>query len=128
MTIWLGLLKLNNSSKRIWYHSSKKIKVFLGIELFHSKNGLFMSQRRYVLDLLKDTGKMVAKHNTHVDYNCNLNFTDGKFVDDIGQFQRLVGKLIYLTITRHDITYVMSCVSQFMHALMTSHMNVVDRI
>ena len=58
---------------------------------------------------------MVAKLvNTLVDYNCKLNFTDFKHLDGIGQFQKLLGELIYLTITRPDITYVVSCVSQFM--------------
>ena len=58
---------------------------------------------------------MVAKPvNTPVVYNCKLNFTDVKPLDGIGQFKKLLGELIYLTITRPDITYVVSCVSQFM--------------
>ena len=39
-----------------------------------------------------------------------------------------MGKLIYLTITQLDITFVVSLISQFMHASKISHMDVVDRI
>jgi Reverse transcriptase (RNA-dependent DNA polymerase) len=35
-----------------------KLKYFLGIEVAHSSKGLFISQRKYVLDLLKETGKL----------------------------------------------------------------------
>jgi Reverse transcriptase (RNA-dependent DNA polymerase) len=35
-----------------------KLKYFFGIEIAHSFKGLFISQRKYVLDLLKETGKL----------------------------------------------------------------------
>ena len=44
------------------------------------------------------------------------------------QFQRLVGKLIYLDHTRPDIAFVVSCVSQFMHSPSKSQVDVVYRI
>ncbi|CAL9019273.1 unnamed protein product [Prunus brigantina] len=53
---------------------------------------------------------------------------DGELLSDVGQYQRLVGKLTYLTITRPDITYAVSLVSQFMHAPRTSHLTAVNRI
>ena len=40
----------------------------------------------------------------------------------------LVGKLIYLTHTKPDISYVVSMVSQFMHNPSNQHMGVVNRI
>ena len=44
------------------------------------------------------------------------------------QYQRLVGRLIYLAHTRPDIAYAVSVVSQFMHSPSVSHRNAVDRI
>ena len=44
------------------------------------------------------------------------------------RYQRLVGKLIYLSHTRPDIAYAISVVSQFMHRLSEDHMDVVTRI
>jgi len=44
------------------------------------------------------------------------------------RYQRLVGRLIYLSHTRPDITYAVSVVSQFMHTPSEDHMTVVIRI
>ncbi|XP_048229552.1 uncharacterized mitochondrial protein AtMg00810-like [Ricinus communis] len=63
-----------------------------------------------------------------METKAKLNLEDGDPLDDIGHYQRLVGKLIYLTVTRPDITYAVSMVSQFMHAPRTSHLDAVDRI
>ncbi|XP_015570351.2 uncharacterized mitochondrial protein AtMg00810-like [Ricinus communis] len=57
-----------------------------------------------------------------------LNLEDGNPLDNIGHYQRLVGKLIYLTITRPDINYAVSMVSQFIHAPRTSHLDAIDKI
>ena len=47
---------------------------------------------------------------------------------DKGWFQKLVGKLIYLSHTRPDIAYAVSIVSQFMHNPSEDHMDVIIRI
>jgi hypothetical protein len=39
-----------------------------------------------------------------------------------------VGKLIYLTVTRSDISYSISQISKFMHSPRTSHLYAIDRI
>ena len=43
-------------------------------------------------------------------------------------YQCLVGRLIYLTNTRPDLTFVVSVVNQFMHAPRTAHMDAVFHI
>lgn len=59
-----------------------------------------------------------------------LNIKDGKAVDEKEKsvYQRLVGKLIYLTLTRSDITYAVNLVSQFMHAPSDTYMQTTERI
>jgi hypothetical protein len=53
---------------------------------------------------------------------------EGKLLKDIGQYKKLVGKLIYLIVTRSDITFIVSLVSQFMHAPRITHLEAVDKI
>jgi hypothetical protein len=63
-----------------------------------------------------------------MESNKKLYLNEGEPLKDIGQYQRLVGKLIYLTVTRPDISFAVSLVSQFMHAPRTTHLEAVDRI
>ena len=63
-----------------------------------------------------------------MEVNKKLNIEEGQPLKDISQYQRLVGKLIYLTVTRPDIAYAVSVVSQFMHAPRTCHMDAIERI
>jgi ATP-dependent RNA circularization protein (DNA/RNA ligase family) len=49
-------------------------------------------------------------------------------LSDINQFQRLMSKLIYLIVTRPNISYSISQVSKFMHALRTSHLEAINEI
>lgn len=47
-----------------------KSKYFLGIEVAHSNRGIFISQQRYVLDLLKEKRKLGSKSvDTPIEFN-----------------------------------------------------------
>jgi hypothetical protein len=105
------------------------LRYFLGIEVARSKEGIFVSQRKYVLDLLVETGMLACKPiDTPIEQNHRL----GEDVDDTPvdreRYQKLVGKLIYLSHTRPDIAFAVSVVSQFMHAPCEKHMEAVYRI
>jgi Reverse transcriptase (RNA-dependent DNA polymerase) len=105
------------------------LKYFLGIEIAHSKNNLFISQIKYTLDLLKKIGKLGCKPiSTPIEYRSKLNSEDGEPLKDINQYQRLVRKLIYLTITIPDISFAVSQVSKFMHTPRTPHLEAVNKI
>ncbi|KAM1944452.1 hypothetical protein ACFX15_012668 [Malus domestica] len=93
-----------------------------------SSNGLFLHQCKYVLDLLQEANMLDCKPTiTHVDCKLRLN-TDGEAMHDVSYYQRLVGKLINLTITRPDITYAVSLASQFMQSPTVDHLHIVKRI
>ena len=104
------------------------LKYFLGIEMASSSKGLFLNQRKYVLDLLQDAKMMDAKPApTPLDSKLKLD-TTSEPLQSLQYYQHLVGRLIYLTITRPDITYAVSLVSQFMHAPTSFHLQLVKRI
>ena len=89
----------------------------------------FLSQRKYVLDLLSEVGMLECKPtDTSIVQNHQLGIYADQVPTDKGRYQRIVGKLIYLSHTRPDIAYVVSVVSQFMHCLSEAHMNAVTRI
>ncbi|RVW88304.1 Retrovirus-related Pol polyprotein from transposon RE1 [Vitis vinifera] len=106
-----------------------KLKYFLGIEIAQSSSGVVLSQRKYALDILEETGMLDCKPvDTPMDPNVKLVPGQGEPLGDPGRYRRLVGKLNYLTITRPDISFPVSVVSQFLQSPCDSHWDVVIRI
>lgn len=106
-----------------------RLKYFLGIEVAYSKQGIFISQQKYILDLLTETGKIGCKPmSTPTEPNSKLGKAKEEPPVDKAMYQRLVGKLIYLSHTRPDIAYAVSLISQFMHDPRESHLQVAYRV
>ncbi|RVW83299.1 Retrovirus-related Pol polyprotein from transposon RE1 [Vitis vinifera] len=83
-----------------------KLKYFLGIEIAQSSSGVVISQRKYALDILEETGMFDCKPvDTPMDPNVKLIPGQGEPLGDPRRYRRLVGKLNYLTITRPDISF-----------------------
>jgi len=92
------------------------LKYFLGIEVYKSKLGIFLSQRKYVLDLLAEIGMLDCKHvDTPIVQNHCLAEYPNQVPTNRERYQKLVGSLIYLSHTRLDIAYVVRLANQFMH-------------
>ena len=93
-----------------------KLKYFMGIEIAQSSSGVVLSQRKYALDIFEETGMYP---------NVKLVPEQGESLRDTGRYRRLIGKLNYLTITRSDISFLMSVVSQFLQSPCDNHCDVV---
>ncbi|GKC71804.1 putative RNA-directed DNA polymerase [Tanacetum coccineum] len=105
------------------------LKYFLGIEVLRSPKGIFICQKKYILDLLAEIGMINCKPaDTPMMVNQKLFMEKKAKLADKNRYQRLVGKLIYLSHTRPDIAYAVGVVSRFMHQPQVAHMNAVLRI
>ncbi|CAH9126696.1 unnamed protein product [Cuscuta epithymum] len=102
---------------------------FLGVQAVRNSKGVFLSQQKYVSDLLLRFHLHTLKSvRTPVATRTSLSLTDGELLADATEYRSMVGALQYLTLTRPDITYAVHLVSQFMHAPRTTHMLAVKRI
>jgi hypothetical protein len=105
------------------------LKYFLGIEVSRCKSGIFLSQRKYVLDLLKETGMTACKPvSTPLAEGMKLGIDRTQGSIDKGRYQRLVGKLMYLGHTRPNLAHALSVISQYMHNPGEQHMSAIMRI
>ena len=104
------------------------LKYFLGVEVMRSKCEIFLSQRKYVLNLLSETRKLAAKP-CQSPMAQSLHLTrEGELFEDPERYRRLVGKLNYLTVTRPDIAYSVSIVRQYMSSLIVDHWAAIKQI
>ena len=119
----------NHLSKEFEMKDLGPLKYFLGIEVSRSNKGIVLSQRKYALDLLQETGMSACQPvDTPVEAGLKLCVESNQVPVDKGRYQRLVGRLMYLSHTRPDLAYALSIVSQFMHNPGEQHMNAVIRI
>ena len=99
------------------------------MKVARSKRGIVVSQRKYIMDLLAKTGMSGCKtSDTLMDPNLKLGETCEGVPVEKGQYQRPVGKLIYLSHTRPDIAFAVNVVSQFMHSSYEEHLAAMYRI
>ena len=106
-----------------------KLHYFLGIEIARSKEGISLSQRKYVKDILEETNLLGSKPvETPMDPNVKLYEDQGELLSNPERYRRLVSKLNYLTITSPNISFAISVLSQCMKDPCFPHWEIVIRI
>ncbi|KAG8479750.1 hypothetical protein CXB51_029643 [Gossypium anomalum] len=107
----------------------RKLSYFLGIVVNYGSDGVFLTQRKYVIDLLK-RASMDRSNSlpTPMVTMSKLSVSEGSPVEDEHHYRSIVGALQYVVITRPDIAYSVNKVFQFMHRPLDVHFKAVKRI
>ena len=93
------------------------LSYLLGLEIVHSIDGLYITKVKYASKLLSRVGLTNSKTvDIPVELNAHLTPSGGKLLSNPSLYIHLVGSLVYLTITRPDISYAVHQVSQYLSA------------
>eukprot|EP01018_Ginkgo_biloba_P034444 Gb_39748 [translate_table: standard] len=106
-----------------------QLHYFLGIEIWQSEKGFFMSQAKYAMDILKKFNMSDCKPlATPIEFSLKLSKYENLDSVNATIYRQLIRNLIYITSTRPDIAYVVSLVSRFMVDPKIEHSKKAKRI
>lgn len=105
------------------------LNYFLGIQVQRFKDGIFLSQSKYVADLLQTTDMADCKPvSTPMSIKPTTSAHGDALYHDITNYRKIVGTLQYLTLTQPDLASAVNVVCQHMHAPTNAHFMMVKRI
>jgi len=105
------------------------LRYFLGIEIDQNENGIFISQEKYVNEVLERFNMQDNKAAiTPIVMGLKLNKEDSSKDFCHSLYKSIVGSLMYLTATRTDIMFDVSLISRFMERPKEAHWQAVKRI
>jgi len=106
-----------------------QLKYFLGLEIARSELGISVCHRKNALEVLEDTGMLASKLvQFPMEPNVKFSKDSGQILEDPTVYRRLVGRLLYLTISRLDISFVVQVLSQFMDKPKVLHLAAATRV
>ncbi|KAK4397721.1 Retrovirus-related Pol polyprotein from transposon RE1 [Sesamum angolense] len=90
-------------------------KFFLGLELARSTHGTFITQKKYLMDIVWDCHLEEAKPAaTPLPVGIKFDASTGPALPSPDRYRRLVGRLLYLDFSRPDISFAVQQLSQFL--------------
>jgi transposase InsO family protein len=102
---------------------------YLGIEVTQNPKYIFISQKKYIGELLNKFGMVECNPlSTPMEQNLKLTSKEGNEFEDATKYKQLVGSLIYLTTTRPDISFVVGILSRFMQKPCEGHWSAAKRV
>ncbi|GJS90722.1 putative ribonuclease H-like domain-containing protein [Tanacetum coccineum] len=114
---------------RFQMSSMGELTFFLGLQVKQNKDGIFISQDKYVADMLKKFDLVNVKAAiTPMETKLPLTKDEDAFDVDVHLYRSMIGSLMYLTASRPDIMYAVCVCSRFQVTPKTSHLNAVKRI
>lgn len=106
-----------------------KLNHFLGLELSYHEDTIVLHQRKYSTNLLNKFGMLDSKPVvTPMDSNVKFGTSVGKELEDASMYRKIMGSLIYLTLTRPDLAFAIGVLSRFMQNPRRPHLDAVRRV
>ena len=106
-----------------------ELSYFLGLQIKQLKNGTFVSQGKYIKDMIKKFGMSDSKAiSTPMGTNGNLdNDASGNMVDQ-KLYRSMIRSLLYVTASRLDVIFSVCICARFQASPRESHFNATKRI
>eukprot|EP00253_Pinus_taeda_P033042 PITA_33042 len=118
-----------NMSKEFEMLMIGELSHFLELQVSQTRAGLFISQAKYLKDMLKRyVMEDCAPMSTPMTTNCKLSKNDDSPPVDSTHYRSMIGALLYLTATRPDIMQVVGMLGRFQSTPKQSHLLAVKRI
>ncbi|XP_013607807.1 uncharacterized mitochondrial protein AtMg00810-like [Brassica napus] len=106
-----------------------KLKYLLGIEVSRGPDGFCLSHRKYTLDIITEAGMLGATPSSvPIELKHKLASVTCHVFENPEQYHHLVGRFIYLTSTRPDLSYLVHILSQFMKTPLLAHWEAALRL
>ncbi|GJV01851.1 putative ribonuclease H-like domain-containing protein [Tanacetum coccineum] len=114
---------------RFQMSSMGELTFFLGLQVKQKEDGIFISQDKYVAEILKKFDFMSVKTaSTPIETQKPLTKDEEAANVDVHLYRSMIGSLMYLTASRPDIMFVVCACSRFQVTPKTSHLNAMKRI
>lgn len=98
------------------------LKYFLRIGVARNDSGIYLCQIKYALDIIAETNMLTAKPTSFpLEQNHKLGLSTLPLRPDPTRYRRLIGRFIYLVVTRPDLAIAVHVLSQFMASPREDH-------
>nr|GEU63366.1 putative ribonuclease H-like domain-containing protein [Tanacetum cinerariifolium] len=104
-----------------------ELTFFLGLQVKQNKDGIFISQDKYVNEILNKFGFSDVKIASTPTHKTLLKDKKGEYVDE-HLYRSMIGSLMYLTSLRPDIMFAVCACTRFQVNLKNSHLHAVKMI
>ncbi|GJZ24203.1 retrovirus-related pol polyprotein from transposon TNT 1-94 [Tanacetum coccineum] len=114
---------------RFQMSSMGELTFFLGLQVKQKEDGIFISQDKYVAEILKKFDFVSVKTaSTPIETQKPLVKDEEASDVDVHLYRSMIGSLMYLTASRPDIMFAVCACSRFQVTPKTSHLSAVKRI